>query len=89
MHTVMGALHNCRVVKFDSCNNLILSVHTILVVVLQYVRLNTKELKYYIILFTYFLTQRQQLLMHNLICPRVDYLEGALYKTTVIRGLLL
>jgi len=42
MYNVMGALRGCRVVNFDSCNNLLSSVHTILVIILRYVRLNIK-----------------------------------------------
>src|SRR6218665_1010627 len=38
----MGALRGCRAVKFDSCKNLLLSVHTMLVIILRYVRLNIK-----------------------------------------------
>jgi len=38
----MGALRGCFAVKFDSCNNLLSSVHTILVIVLRYFRLNSK-----------------------------------------------
>jgi len=45
----MVALHGCRAVKFDSYNNLLSSVHTTLVIILQYVRVNikTKILLYY------------------------------------------
>jgi len=41
----MGALHGCHTVKFDCCNNLWLSIHTILVIVLQSGNLNIN--KYY------------------------------------------
>jgi len=39
---MMGALRGCRAVKFDSCNNLLSSVHTALVglISVRYVRLN-------------------------------------------------
>src|SRR6218665_3519026 len=40
MYNVMGALCGCRAVKLDSCNNLLSSFHTILVIILRYVRLN-------------------------------------------------
>jgi len=43
MYNMMGALRGCPAVKFDSCNNLLSSVHTILVIILQYVRLNIKN----------------------------------------------
>jgi len=36
----MGNLRGRRVVKVDTCNNLLSSVHTIFVVILLYVRLN-------------------------------------------------
>jgi len=42
MYNVMDTLRGCRAVKFNSCNNLLSSVHTMLVIVLQYVRLNIK-----------------------------------------------
>src|SRR6218665_388970 len=42
MYDVMGALCGCRAIKFDFCNNLLSSVHTILVIILQYIRLNIK-----------------------------------------------
>jgi len=51
MYNAIGALCGCRVVKFD-CNNLLTSVHTILIIILRYVRLNTKR-KYY---YYYYLT---------------------------------
>src|SRR6218665_1775067 len=35
MHNVMGALRGCRAVKFDSCNNLLSSVHIILEIILR------------------------------------------------------
>jgi len=38
----MDALRGCHVVKFDSYNNLLSSVHAILVIILRYVRLNIK-----------------------------------------------
>jgi len=40
MYNMMGALRGCRAVKFDSCNNKLSSVHTILVIIQRYVRLN-------------------------------------------------
>ena len=40
--TWCGALHDCLVVKFDSCNSLLSSVHTVLVNILQCVRLYIK-----------------------------------------------
>jgi len=40
MYNVMGAVRGCRAVKFDSCYNLLSSVHTILVIILRSVRLN-------------------------------------------------
>jgi len=44
----MGTLHGCIAVKFNSCkNNLLSSVHTILVITLWYVRLNIKKAKKY------------------------------------------
>ena len=43
MYNVMGALHDCRTVKFDSCNNLISSAHTILVITLHSVSLRIKR----------------------------------------------
>ena len=43
----MGALHDCRAVNFDSCNNLLSSVYTILVIILWYVRLNIKMKVYF------------------------------------------
>jgi len=39
----MGALQGCHAVTFDSCNNLWSSIHTILVIILQFVGLNNKE----------------------------------------------
>src|SRR6218665_4204582 len=42
MYNVMGAMRSCREVKFDSCNNLLSSVHTILVIIMRYARLNIK-----------------------------------------------
>jgi len=38
----MGALCGCRAVKFGTCNNLLSSLYTILVIILWYVRLNIK-----------------------------------------------
>jgi len=40
----MGALHGCCAVKFDSRNNLLSSINTILVIILPYVRLTTKKI---------------------------------------------
>jgi len=48
MYNVMSALCGCRAVKFDSCNNILSSVHTILVIILRSVSLSIKR-KYYII----------------------------------------
>src|SRR6218665_3404549 len=42
MYNVIGAQRGCRAVKFDYCNNLISSVHTILVIILRYIRLHIK-----------------------------------------------
>jgi len=42
-----GALRGCLAVKFYSCNNLLSSVHTLLVNILQYVRLYIKRKYYY------------------------------------------
>src|SRR6218665_2000272 len=42
MRNVMGALRGCGAVKFDFCNNLLSSVHTLPVISLRYVRLNIK-----------------------------------------------
>src|SRR6218665_2095228 len=39
MYSMMDALCGSRAVKFDSYNNLLSSVHTILVIILRYVRL--------------------------------------------------
>jgi len=50
MSNAMGALQGWRAVKFDSYNNLLSSVHTILVIIIQYIRLNTKR-KYSYIMF--------------------------------------
>jgi len=36
---MMGALRGCRAVKFNSCNNLLSSVHTVLVNILRSVSL--------------------------------------------------
>jgi len=44
---VIGALCGCRAVKFDSCNNLLSSIHTIHVIILRYVRLNINTKYYY------------------------------------------
>jgi len=46
MYDVMGAMRGCRAVKFYSCNNLLSSVHIILII-LRYVRLNIKVKNYY------------------------------------------
>ena len=40
--TWSGALYRCLVVKVDSCNNLLSSIHTLLVSILLYVRLHIK-----------------------------------------------
>jgi len=42
IYNVMVNLRGCRAVKSDSCNNLLSSIHTKLVNILQYVRLNIK-----------------------------------------------
>ena len=42
-----GALRGCGVVKLDSCNNFLSSIHTILVNILWYVRLYIKQKYYY------------------------------------------
>ena len=39
IYDVMGALRGCLAVNFDSCNNLLASVHTLLVNILRYVSL--------------------------------------------------
>src|SRR6218665_707409 len=41
-YNVMSALHSCRTVKFNSCNNLLPFVHFMLVIVLRYGKLNIK-----------------------------------------------
>jgi len=47
-HNVIDALCGCFAVKFDFCNNLLSSVHTILVIILRYVRLHIKtKILYY------------------------------------------
>jgi len=35
MYNVIGALRGCLVVKFDSCNNLSSSIHTVSVIILH------------------------------------------------------
>ena len=57
MYSVMGAVRDCRAVKFDSCDNLLSSVHTILLIILWYVRLNikTKLLLLLLLLFIFVL----------------------------------
>src|SRR6218665_3030945 len=47
IYDVMGALHDCRAAKFDSCNNLSPSVHAVLVIIMRSVSLNIKREKYY------------------------------------------
>ena len=47
---MMDTLCGCRADKFDSCNNLLSSVHTILVISLQHVRLNIKTKKLLLLL---------------------------------------
>jgi len=42
----MNALHGCRTVSFDSCNNL--SLPTVLVVIVRFENLNIKRNYYYI-----------------------------------------
>ena len=39
MYNMMGDLHGCHTVKFDSCNNLLSSVHTVLVNIMRSVSL--------------------------------------------------
>jgi len=51
MYNVMLALRDCLAVKFDCSNNLLSFVHTILVNILQYVRLYIKEKYYYYVIF--------------------------------------
>ena len=46
---MMGALRGCRVVKFDSCNNLWSSIHTIFVILLYSVVWKIKQ-NYYAVL---------------------------------------
>src|SRR6218665_952692 len=46
--TLCVTLRSCLAVKFDSCNNLISFVHTILVDILRYVRLYIRNEKYII-----------------------------------------
>ena len=48
-----GVLCGCLAVKFDSCNNLLSSVHTLLVNSLWYVRLYIKRKYYYYIIIKY------------------------------------
>src|SRR6218665_507802 len=36
-YNVMSVLRGCHAVKFDTCNNLLTSVRTILVIILQYI----------------------------------------------------
>ena len=43
IYNVMGALHGCHAVKFDSCNNLQSAVHTIFVIILRSVSLKIKR----------------------------------------------
>ena len=53
---MMGNVRGCHAVKFDSCNNLLSSVHTILVIILWYVRLNIIKNKTLLLFHDYFLT---------------------------------
>ena len=43
MYNVIGALRGCHAVKFNSCNNLRSSIHTILVIILRSVSLRMKQ----------------------------------------------
>jgi len=66
----MSTLHDCRAVIIYSCNNLQLSVHNILVIILPFVNLNIKVeyIKKYKLRPSYYLWRRLVMLWSPNVC---------------------
>ena len=67
----------CLAVKFDCCDNLLPSVHTIFVITMQFVKLNIKQ-KYYIITLYIYIHVHMLYMYIGL----VDLLSYETHKTT-------